>query len=172
VGKARPINRLKINMNRPPGFFSFQDLQGGLDDRELPFRIARPVEGISVGKRHKERSGRPHPFDHFAKKLYGDRGDSLPLQFRRHQTHGLVTHRSDRYKEGDINAVLNQLPGGPWGGIPDQAAWGGDRSHEGKMALVDRSDPSSLFQFPHTVDRKGEIRIQADAGMVKGVAPV
>jgi hypothetical protein len=43
-----------------------------------------------------------------AQQLDDDRGDSLALQLRRHQTHGLVAHGSDRNQQGHINSILNQ----------------------------------------------------------------
>ncbi|MFQ5667429.1 MAG: hypothetical protein ACE5I7_13510, partial [Candidatus Binatia bacterium] len=61
-----------------------------------------------MAKRDKQCTGRSYPFRDLAEKLDRDGGDPLPLQLRRHQTHGLVAHGSDRHEQCDIDIVGNE----------------------------------------------------------------
>jgi hypothetical protein len=74
----------------------FEEAEGGFDDGVLLFWIPRGAERESVGEGYEKRAGRAHAFRHFSKQINNDGRDAPPLQLRRHQTHGLITHGSDR----------------------------------------------------------------------------
>ncbi|RPJ38224.1 MAG: hypothetical protein EHM27_11500 [Deltaproteobacteria bacterium] len=67
------------------------------------------------------------------------RRNPLALQFGGYQTHGLVAHGSDGDEERDIHPVLDQQTGGRRRRIDDEMAGRRDRSHTGKVAVVDRA---------------------------------
>jgi len=123
-----------------------------------------------MAKGKKKRSRCTHPLCHFAQQLQRDRGDAPSFQLRCYQTHGLVTHRSDRNQKGHVHAVRGQEPCRFWRRLLDESSGRCDRAHEGDMTVVDRADARALGELSKPIYRKGQIWIRVHSARVEGPA--
>jgi hypothetical protein len=122
------------------------------------------VEGNAEGARGL------HSFGNFTQKHNCDSGDALAFEFGCDQTHGLVAHGSDGCKQGDIDGIFFEQGRGLRGGFGAERSGSNDRSHAGEMTVVDRADEFFRGQFMGTSDRKRQIGIFTNAGVVEGAA--
>ena len=67
--------------------------------------VAGQIQRVTVRERHEQSARRPHSLGNNAQQLQHHRSDSLPLELRRCQTHGLVADRSDRYQHCDVDTL-------------------------------------------------------------------
>ena len=97
----------------------------------LPFGIIGLAQRVPEGKRPVPRTRGPHFLGDATQQLNCHRRDTLALQFRCDQTHGLVAYRSDRHQQSDIDAIFNQLAHCWRRGFFYQTPGGCNGSHEG-----------------------------------------
>ena len=74
-------------------------------DLGLHCAIARLAAGIAEGEVAEQKSRDTTFFDDVTCGADNDSGDSVLFQMSRDQTHGLVTDRSERYKQRDIHSI-------------------------------------------------------------------
>ena len=77
------------------------------DHRVLSHGVQRDIERVAVPKGDEERARRPHLFGDVAQQLDRDSRNSLSLQLRCHQAHGLVAHGSDGNQQCDVHLPIN-----------------------------------------------------------------
>lgn len=137
----------------------FEHTQSGVEDFMLKLRGVGLIERIAVAKRNAERPRRPNFPRYLPKELNDDRRDPLSLQLCRDQAHGLITHRSDRDKQGDIDPVLDEPARGLRRRYLLQPTRRGQRPHEGEMSPVHRADAPGFDQVVNTIDGESQVRI-------------
>lgn len=67
--------------------------------------IVGDIQRVAVQERHEQSARRPYALGNDAQQLQHHGSDSLPLELRRCQTHGLVTERSDRYQQYNVDTL-------------------------------------------------------------------
>ena len=128
--------RLIVNNSRGLQARVLQHSQRRFDNCLLVYGIIGYTQRVPVPERDDQRARGPHFLGHFAQQLNRHRGDTLALQFRRHQAHGLVAYRSDGHQQGDVDTIFNQFAHRHRCGFFYQAPGGCNGSHEGQMPLV------------------------------------
>jgi hypothetical protein len=114
-----------------------------------------------VLERNEEDPRCPNPLGDDAKEIDDDRGDSPPLELRRHQTHGLVADRSDGHEQGRIDRVYFEQPRRLGHDIALKSAGSGDRVHEGQVAAVQAAYATTIHELPQAVDGERQVRVAA-----------
>ena len=128
--------RLIVHNSRGLQARVLQHSQRRSDDRLLVLGVIGYIQRVPVAERDDQRARGPHFLGHFAQQLNRYRRNTLALQFRRHQAHGLVAYRSDGHQQGDVDTIFNQFAHRHRRGFFYQAPGGCNGSHEGQMPLV------------------------------------
>lgn len=135
-----------------------QGVQGIKNDAFLAFHVSRFTKHTTPCKFYKQGPRRldvGHPIWRIA---HGDGGNPCLLCHPLNQTHGLMTFRSDRHQEKDVN---------PFGPDPGKEFWDRpcNQCHhvvditEAVMDFRHLTDDIFLFQFDKTVDGKDNINV-------------
>ncbi len=86
------------------------------------------------------------------------------------QTNGLHSHRSNRGQKRHVNSVRAQSLGDLWRSLSEQTLWPENRAHEAEVAVIECADFATGDEFTTTIQRKRQIAISLDAGMIERVA--
>ena len=100
-----PVDRR--SMNAPGCLHRFKGHERRLDDGILNFFVVWPSRSMAQRKIEKDRTWRIHRSGNRKSARQTQRRNSLRLDFSRDQSHGLMTNRSDRDQQDEIDLVFD-----------------------------------------------------------------
>src|SRR5574341_424194 len=151
---------------------SGQQCQSSGDDAMLYGRIVRLAERETELIRDEQGARWTQHVGDFVQQRDRDSRDAGAFNGGLNQTNGLHAHRSNGREEHHINPVGTQSLSDLWRGLFDQTLRFEDRTHEAEMAVVEAADRAARYEFTKTIQRKGQIAISLDTGMIEGIALV
>jgi len=115
---------------------------------------------------------RTHGLGDLPEELEGDRRDPLAFELGCHQTDRLVAHRSDGDEQGRLHSVFDEDARAGRRCVSHQTSRRRDRSHERKMTAAHESDSPLSRQLSYSIQRKSNVGIATQAGVIEGSAPM